>query len=206
MGPQDRESRDKNCAVDVPTQIMMQRARFSRMDHLLSCNGRLLCKDRTHVVDSDVKTSESVFGRLIPNSHTFYAHLITRPISRLSLAFNNSTLIFPKEYVPHFYFNRPLTRSAILYSPQSNTDSHVSLSTFLWNRPVQHSEVSCQSKCPHILVAKIFSNSLNTHPQSLRKSPGYDRMIERVGNSDLNKRGNVLMRRAHLPTAAVEKQ
>jgi len=62
MGPQDRAPRDKNCAVDVPTQIMMQRARFSRMDHLLSCNGRLFCKDRAHVVDSDVKTSESVFG------------------------------------------------------------------------------------------------------------------------------------------------
>jgi hypothetical protein len=126
MGPQDRASRDKNCSVDVPTQIMMQRARFSRMDHLVSCNGRLFCKDRAHVVDSDVRTSESVFGRLIPNWHTFYAHLITRPISRLSLAFNNSTLIFPKDYVPRFHFNRLLRQSTILCSPQSNTDTHMS--------------------------------------------------------------------------------
>ena len=137
MGPQVKASKDKNCAVDVPTQIMMQRVRFSRMDHLLSRNGRLFCKDQAHV-DSDVKISESVFGRLIPNWNTCYAHLITRPILRLSLSFNNSTLIFPK-YVPHVHLNRPLSRSTILCCPQSNTDSHVSLNTFLWNRPIQHS-------------------------------------------------------------------
>lgn len=66
MDPQYKASKDKNSAVDVPTQIMMQRVRFSRMDHL-SCNGRLFSKDRGDVADSDVKTSESVFGRLIPN-------------------------------------------------------------------------------------------------------------------------------------------